>query len=1129
LAISQAAVAVAAPNPASALGPATVFAQKPLTAQEAAALSQNANTSVIVLMRDQPAAATANTPAATARSQRIATAQKPVVSELSQVHAKHVRSFKVADAMAATVSKGEEARLAANPDIAAVIPDSVVKESPDQTPQATGAADGTPGAPASTAICPAPGAGPLLEPEALDVTHTDSDDPSAKTARGLGFTGAGVKVAYIAEGIDINNPDFIRADGSHVFADYEDFTGDGPNAPTSAGEAFLDASAIAAQGRESYDISHFSAQPLASPCDVRIEGMAPGASLYGFKVFGQQHATTTSAILQSIDWAVNVDHVNVINESFGSNPYPDTTSADAVALFNDNAVAAGVTVTTSTGDAGPTNTEGSPATDPNVIAVGASTTYRWLQQNDYAAARTFAPGGGWLNDNISTLSSSGVNQAGGTIDLVAPGDSSFALCTANTAIFEDCVDFNGNPSPVERSGGTSESSPLTAGAAALVIQAYRQTHHGASPTPALIKQILTSTADDLSVPALEQGAGRLDSYQAVLAAESVKTAAGSPKATGSTLLVNQSQLDATAVPGTKESWNLKVTNNGAAAQTVHLSGRGFGPAKHTTTGSVTLSDANSPHFSDFSGVPNNFGQITFNVAKGTDRLEANIAYPGDPNASLNARVRLILVDPSGRFVAHSLPQGVGNAGFVDVRFPEAGKWTATIFGIEGAEGGTQGKVLFSSDTQQITGFGSVSPSVLHLAPGQTGTVKVTATTPAKPGDAGGSVALDAGNGNLTSVPIVTRSLIDAVHGNGRFNGTLVGGNGRQSNAGQENFYEFNVPAGTRNIRASVGITEDAGDNVVTYLIDPEGNAVASSTNRLTTAFNFDTGALNQSALTETDVYTNAPQAGRWRLLVNFAGAVQGDILSQPFSGQVSFDKVNVTAKGLPNSTGTTLKAGKSVTVPVKVRNNGTAPEDFFVDPRLNAQTAIRPTAFGPTTVDLPATAEPAWFVPSETTGVAIVANATQPMEFDYGPFAGDPDLASDVNGLTAIGTTHGNPLPQGLWFAAQSETGPTPANGGPEGTVAFDLVAQTKGFDTSVTSPATDLWLGAVSDIGELNLVTVQPGQTATIPVTITPSGAAGSTVTGTLYVDQLNVDTSDVTQEAANELAGIPYQYKIG
>ena len=48
------------------------------------------------------------------------------------------------------------------------------------------------------------------------------------------------------------------------------------------------------------------------------------------------------------------------------------------------------------------------------------------------------------------------------------------------------------------------------------------------------------------------------------------------------------------------------------------------------TGSVTLTDGTSPTFTNFSGLPNNYGTFTFNVPAGQDRLNASIAYPGNP-------------------------------------------------------------------------------------------------------------------------------------------------------------------------------------------------------------------------------------------------------------------------------------------------------------------------------------------------------------------------------------------------------------------------------------------------------------------------------------------------------------------
>ncbi len=106
------------------------------------------------------------------------------------------------------------------------------------------------------------------------------------------------------------------------------------------------------------------------------------------------------------------------------------------------------------------------------------------------------------------------------MDVVAPGDLNWALCTPKPALFAACTNFAGKPASVELSGGTSESSPLTAGVAALVIQAYQQAHNNKRPTPAVVKDIIVSTAQDISAPAEQQGAGMVDAYAAVLAARS---------------------------------------------------------------------------------------------------------------------------------------------------------------------------------------------------------------------------------------------------------------------------------------------------------------------------------------------------------------------------------------------------------------------------------------------------------------------------------------------------------------------------------------------------------------------------------------------------------------------------------
>ena len=1120
-------------------------ARRPVVLSHAlrAQLSGRANQHVIVILKSQLHAAAVGSPSARVRVAAVRAEQAPLRDQLRSVHARHVKSFQLLNAMSATVSKAERRHLAAEPDVAKVIPDVTIHGAapvtlPETKPasrERRAAADPGSSTPTPNVIPGACGANGAvqLDPEGLSSTNTDSDDPSQPTARSLGIDGSGVKVAYLADGVDPDNVNFIRADGSSAFSDYQDFSGDGPNAPTDGDEAFLDANAIAGQGLHTYNVQNFGAQPDPSPCNIRIEGVAPGASLVGLNVFSETNDTTESNFLQAINYAVETDHVNVINESFGSDPFPDVTALDVTKQFNDAAVAAGVTVTVSSGDAGPFNTIGSPATDPNVISVGASTDFRLYAQTNYASARYFATSG-WLDNNISSLSSSGYDETGQTVNLVAPGDLSFASCDASTN-YAGCVNFLGQPSEVEESGGTSQSSPFVAGGAALVIQAYEKTHGGTAPTPAVVKQIILSTATDLGAPADEQGAGLLNTYKAVELAESY----GGAQPTGSTLVTSSNQLNAVGAPGAGQSWQLSLSNQGTTPQTVNLAGRTFGPDQDVQTGSVTLSDATSPKFTNYQGLSNNYETFSFQVPQGANRLAASLAWPVDQSncnvneceTGLNSRVRMILIDPDGRFAGHSLPQGPASYGETEVESPTPGTWTGVIFGDVASLGatdpslaGTNGVVPWRVATQQFAPFGSVSPSQVTLAPGQTQTVTVNAADPSAPGDSSGAVVLTPSTGGATTIPVTLRSLLEPFSG-GSFSGNLTGGNGRDPGEGQQQFYEFDVPPGVHNIQADVSFANDPSDPVGEYLVNPDGDTVGFGQNS-------DEGT-DSTALS---AYTLNPVPGRWTLIVDFAGAQVGNEISQPYKGDVRFNAVRVHAFGLPSDDRSQLTPGQPVTVPVSITNTGDAPEDYFIDPRLNATQSMTLTPISPAAVALPlAGAPPEWLVPTETSAVQVAQTSSLPAMFDTEPGPGDPDLASAApvpgplcaDDASVFYDPPDGTVSAGVWYAEPSECGPYPA-AAPAATATDALVAQTKAFDSTVTSTTGDFWPAAVGSTATFSPVTIAPGQTARVNVTITPTGAPGSVVQGTLYVDDLTDAVPPYAQLSGSELAAIPYQYSI-
>jgi hypothetical protein len=115
-----------------------------------------------------------------------------------------------------------------------------------------------------------------------------------------------------------------------------------------------------------------------------------------------------------------------------------------------------------------------------------------------------------------------------------------------------------------------------------------------------------------------------------------------------------------------------------------------------------------------------------------------------------------------------------------------------------------------------------------------------------------------------------------------------------------------------------------------------------------------------------------------------------------------------------------------------------------------------------------------------------------------------------------------------VWFQTPSECGPYPVGGAPAGTVSSQMSVQAKGFDPAVKSSTGDIMLASENPATTFSPLTINPGQTATINLTITPSGAAGTTVQGNLYVDDFLAGVPPYGQQAGDELAAFPYEYTI-
>lgn len=684
---------------------------------------------------------------------------------------------------------------------------------------------------------------------------------------------------------------------------------------------------------------------------------------------------------------------------------------------------------------------------------------------------------------------------------------------------------------------------MTAGAAADVIQAYRDSHNGASPKPALVKQFLTGTAADLGLPAEEQGAGLLNVRAAVEAARGYQSPAGSQDS--STVAVTSGQVTVTGQAGSDHTTDVTVVNTSSKPQTVSASTRVFAPqsdAKQT----VALNSSTDPQFPyATNGAPWVAHKVTFNVPTGADRLGASIAWQGAAQKSGNnvvtPVVRLTLLDPSGRYETNTRPQGgatSANFGFVDVPHPAAGTWTGILYTPVGANGFT-GPVQLDTYTQRAVPAGSVSPQVTDLKPGETKKLHVQVTTPATGGDTTENVVVASSNGATTSVPVVLRSLVPLNGNSGTFTGTITGGNARSSSPAQSNSWAFDVPAGKKDLRVGVTVAKDPNLVMQGVLISPNGTPIDAETNVA-----FDGSGNIASYAAGVSATTVNPAAGRWRFVLNVLNPVSGAELGQTFNGQVAFDQDQATAPGLPNNTKTKLAAGKPVTVNVQYTNNTAAVQQLQADGRLNNRVDLPLLPIGASaTIALPqstSTVTPTFMVPPGTDKVTTVAASTTPAQLEFSGPTASPDLFGDLkraqNGSTVSvvqdSGSASQPIVPGLWGTYVQQIGPFPTTGAPAGSSTVSASAHTLAFDPALTSSTGDPYAAAFNATAPaVTPVAVQPGATGNLQITLTPKGAKGTQVHGVLYLvsgPASNPVANSALSITGSVLAQIPYSYTV-
>lgn len=277
---------------------------------------------------------------------------------------------------------------------------------------------------------------------------------------GSGYNGSGIKICILDTGVNKTHPALI----SRVINESD----------------FID------EGLEDLNGHGTHVAGIAASNDSVYRGIAPAASVLSAKVCNATGSCSEPAILSGVDWCISQD-ANILSLSLGGPS--NTDGSDALSRYVDIAVDKGKIVTVAAGNNGSNpGTIDCPGCAHKVITVGNTYKQSYSSITWGSGCIDSSP----VTDQIVCSSSRGpTNDSRIKPDISAPG-----------ALINSAAKSGGGFSS---KGGTSMSTPMVAGLAALALQAR-------NITPEELKALIMNTAVELGPTGKDNsyGAGRVN-------------------------------------------------------------------------------------------------------------------------------------------------------------------------------------------------------------------------------------------------------------------------------------------------------------------------------------------------------------------------------------------------------------------------------------------------------------------------------------------------------------------------------------------------------------------------------------------------------------------------------------------